>query len=850
MHRMHRRCGPLLVGLLTACSPATPERGSRAATAPAPVTLSADLPPFPAGPSDPTASPLAFALGHTADISALGFSANGEKVASSSIDGRLKIWSTGDCGLIRSLDLRGAGATSPFVARRIVWSSDERFLVVSEEHSAFLLDASTGKRLAGAGWGQFSGEGQYHAVLSADGTTLATSENDRDLALYDTSTGQRRALLRNELPTYASFVEWPAGNVIVTIGGTDGDGAALRDGTTGKVRKTVPFFRRASPDPTGRRVAILSANEVHVLDAKTLGLEVGRALFARARWQSAQVSLAWSSDGTRLAVGVMGDGTTSVGAITILDVASRQKPLVVEANALRGAIAWRADGSIEDSQGQRWDASTGRALPTVAPTAPIGAPVRATSADGAQVAEVRNDPGAHHASVVLHDAANARPPRHCDASPAEIWEIAVGKHAEVAVATGEYLAAPSATVGATDGRSIGAFGHRVLRWVDGVVLASEPIQGNAFTVSYDPTGRYVVAFPQGEPHGDATLFTGAEPAGRILSMPGGWRSSHSWAADGSTLWLSSAETLRSFDTRSGQARSTQTMKHSILRVQASPRNDTLALALDDGVLRIQDIRSGRELLARPTCPGALGGFLLLNTTSTYAPDGSFALYDNCTSTLRRWSFAGGVVSEAPPVASCDDAIKNSLELSPDGQSVVGHPETRALTYCNALLARPRPVKLPQPAPGLGSGYAATFSPDGAHFATSAQRTDTAQVWGARRATLRGTLTPRDLPGMPVPSRRYGDVAWSQDGRVIAVWAHSVVRFWRLADGRNASLILLRKGPGFAWVAFDDEGHVDGDEEGLEVLRWREQGGERPLSGGELSQLRRPGLVQAVFATGL
>ena len=112
--------------------------------------------------------------------------------------------------------------------------------------------------------------------------------------------------------------------------------------------------------------------------------------------------------------------------------------------------------------------------------------------------------------------------------------------------------------------------------------------------------------------------------------------------------------------------------------------------------------------------------------------------------------------------------------------------------------------------------------------------------------LRGPLRPLDLPGMDSPHRRYGGFAWSQDGRVIAMWAHAVTRFWRVSDGRAASLIIVRKGPRFGWLAYDDEGHVDGDEEGLSVLRWRAAGGERLLSRDELAQHRQRGLLQSIF----
>ncbi len=39
-------------------------------------------------------------------------------------------------------------------------------------------------------------------------------------------------------------------------------------------------------------------------------------------------------------------------AVTILEMASRKKPLQREAKSLRGKIAWRADGSLEDAEGR------------------------------------------------------------------------------------------------------------------------------------------------------------------------------------------------------------------------------------------------------------------------------------------------------------------------------------------------------------------------------------------------------------------------------------------------------------------------------------------------------------------
>ncbi len=185
-----------------------------------------------------------------------------------------------------------------------------RIVVSTAETAARVLDGATGEdRLLLAG----HGAGVTDAEFAADGRAIYTTCADGTLRVFETAFGSCTRTLHGHRGAIERLLVSADGRTIVTAGN---DGAARRWELAGGDETVLDHPATVYPvafSPDGRRIATgCLANGgpgLHLWDAES-GARI-------ASWLDAEVtSLAWSRDGTRLAVGLHNRTTTVIDAAT------------------------------------------------------------------------------------------------------------------------------------------------------------------------------------------------------------------------------------------------------------------------------------------------------------------------------------------------------------------------------------------------------------------------------------------------------------------------------------------------------------------------------------------------------
>lgn len=260
--------------------------------------------------------------GHNGTVKGMAVSRDGQRLASCSADGTVKIWDLAS-GDVR-LTIRGDSKREQCVA----FSPDgNRVATGGEDHTVKVWDAATGQELQRL-------LGHTNAVrcvaFSPDGTRIAsgggtgTTTDDQTVKLWDTTTGQEVLALRG--------LQWTAGVAFSP------DGTRIAGGGTNGPRESAKVW-----------------------DAKT-----GEVIQTLARHPLGSVyCIAYSPDGTKI-VGGGWDRT-----ITVWDATTGQEQRTFRGHrSIVNNVAWSADGkwivSGEENETIKvWEESTGRELKTV-----------------------------------------------------------------------------------------------------------------------------------------------------------------------------------------------------------------------------------------------------------------------------------------------------------------------------------------------------------------------------------------------------------------------------------------------------------------------------------------------------
>jgi len=143
-------------------------------------------------------------LGHTNDVLAVALSANGERVASVSLDGSIRLWQT-------SQVMPGRKLISGKASIWTVASHGSRILTVSADQSAVLWDAESGKEQI-----RFT---EHKSPVTAgafrpDGNEVVTGGGDAVIRLWDPATGKTNATLTGHTGVITSLAYSPDGKML------------------------------------------------------------------------------------------------------------------------------------------------------------------------------------------------------------------------------------------------------------------------------------------------------------------------------------------------------------------------------------------------------------------------------------------------------------------------------------------------------------------------------------------------------------------------------------------------------------------------------------------------------------
>jgi WD40 repeat protein/predicted Ser/Thr protein kinase len=583
--------------------------------------------------------------GHTGGIHGLAFSPDGTRLASSSLDGTLKVWDVTTGQVLHTLkghssevasvafspdgkQLASAGFQDQMVK---VWdASTGQELMTLRGHGGGLWDVAfspDGRRLASASsdltvkvWDATTGQEVFtlkghsdevkSVAFSPDGRRLASASQDRTVKVWDTANGQELLTLRRHTLGLNAVAFSPDGTRLAS--GGDDRTVMVWDATTGQEILTLQGHALMVYDlafsPDGSQVASAGADQtVRVWDART-GQEVstlqghGNVVF----------SLAFSPDGTRLASGSQ-DRT-----VKFWDVTQSQKALTLRGHqAPVQAVAFSPDGTrlasaSADQTAKIWDWATGQVLRTLeghnGPVLSVG-----FSPDGTRLATASAD------------------------QTGKVWEVSTGR----LLHTLEGHTAPVVSVAfSPSGTQLATASHdqtaRVWDASTGQALHTFRDHQNVVrSVAFNFDGSRLASGS-----GDLSVHIWNPTTGeRVGTLKGAhcWVHSVTFSPKGSQLASDSVEAARA-----GQGR---------------PRPVTrLALGSGDGTVQLWDILTGRPDHAIP----AHGNFVL---GVAFSPDGTRLASASADEVIKLWDVATG--QEVLSLQGHTGGV-NGVAFSPDG----------------------------------------------------------------------------------------------------------------------------------------------------------------------------------------
>jgi Tol biopolymer transport system component len=318
--------------------------------------------------------------------------------------------------------------------------------------------------------------------------------------------------------------------------------------------------------------------------------------------------------------------------------------------------------------------------------------------------------------------------------------------------------------------------------VAGVALAAA--FGGMAVAEATGASKFLAALLRPGPAGQPGTPEEPAPAARA-TLPGNagpiW--SVAISPDGGTLAMAIDDgSVKLWDLKEGRVKGTLTGHAGpIWAVGFSPDGTGLATASDDGTAKLWDLATGKETrsLEHPTAVRRVA----------FAPDGKRLATGSRNGVLRVWDLTG---TAEPPLIRAHPGVIMSLAFSPDGKTVATASSDKTVKLWDAATGQAE-VTLTGHAGGV---YAVAFAPDGKTVASGGWD-KTARLWDVATGNPKGVLQghAQDVWGL----------AFAPDGKTLATASEDrTVKLWDLTTGKERVTWKEHTGTVYA-VAFAPDG---------------------------------------------